>query len=80
MVLHRLLLFMVPVGGPGESPFVWAIYLGLWWPGQSLEAGVRIVGGRLWLPGPRDAERAATRATCEMVEVRRGEVAAPGPA
>jgi len=51
VVLHRLLFLVVPVGGRGENPFRLAIYLGHWWPGKPMREGVRIVGGRLWLPG-----------------------------
>jgi len=72
MVLHRLLFLMVHVGGAGENPFRLAIWLGHWWPGQPLREGVRIVGGRLWLP----SERAAAPAG-EVIQVGRAEVAPP---
>lgn len=77
MVLHRLLFFVVPVGGRGESPFRLAIYLGHWWPGQPLREGVRIVAGRLWLPESGNAKRCATAPASEVIQIGRGEVAAP---
>jgi len=84
MVLHRLLFLVVPVGSRGENPFRLAIYLGHWWPGQPLREGIRIVGGRLWLPSA-DAglhevtlERRAAP-TREVIQVRGREVASPAP-
>jgi len=75
VVLHRLLFFVVPIGGGGENPFRLAIYLGHWWPGEPLREGVRIVAGRLWLSGRN--ERPAAAPTCEVIQVGRTEISTP---
>ncbi len=67
---------MRSVGSPNESPFRLAIYLGHWWPGERMRAGVRIVGGRLWLSSARE-ERAAAIPAGKVVEIGGREIAAP---